>query len=130
MKRKGIILLSAAAGILIMGFLLMEFKPESIIENPEKVRLEWFVYEGEEIAADEIRVLEIVKKFEARRSLKDFFPTRTEDAKIQMILEDGSKVKHIMLGEPDIWYEAVDGTGYEIQNAEELVKELESLFVK
>jgi len=128
MNRKGIILLSAAAGILILGFLFREFRPEYIIENPHKVSLEWFVYEGEEIAADENRVLEIVKKYEARRSLKDFFPTRTEDAKIQMILEDGSKVKHIMLGEPDIWYEAEERTGYEIQNADKLLSELESLF--
>lgn len=117
MNRKRILLLSAAAGMLILGFLFREFKPEYVIENPEKVSLKWFVYEGEEITADENRVLEIVKKYEARRSLKDFFPIKTEDAKIQMILEDGSKVKHIILGDPEIWYGAEERMGYEIQNA-------------
>lgn len=127
LKRK-IFVFCMVTGVIVTGLLIREFAPEGIVENPQNVSLERLLYEGEEITADENRVIEIIKKYDARRSLKNFFPTKTDEMKIQMILEDGKKVKHIILGEPDIWYEAEKRTGYEIQDADKLLGELESLF--
>lgn len=126
--KKSILVFGLVTGVILTGFIISEFTPRRVIENPEKVSLEWLVYEGEEIASDENAVLEILEKYDARKSMKNFFPTQTEEMKFQMTLTDGEKLKHIILGEPDIWYEGENRRGHVIMNADELVKELEILF--
>jgi hypothetical protein len=117
----------AAALVAIAGFLLVTFTPRKILSDPDasNIRATW---QNAEIPADPVKLLEILKKYEAVATLDAYLPYETKRIDLEISLMDDREPKHILLGEFNVWYG--DGGTYVILNVEQLKGELETLLAK
>jgi len=119
------ILIITIVSIAIVSFLYLQtFNPKKIINDKESVTITRVLYHGVEISFDENKLINILNKYNAKKTFQDYFPYQTSDIDIEIDMVDNLKPKHIYLGKFNIWCESANDRAYDILNAQQLKDEL------
>lgn len=130
LKRKqmlNILIITIVFVALVSVFCIQSFIPKKIISDKENVAITRVLYHGVEISTDDNELINILSKFNAKKTFQDYFPYQTSDIDIEIDMVDNLKPKHIFLGKFNIWCESANNVAYDILNAEQLKDELNNI---
>jgi hypothetical protein len=113
--------------VLVLGLCIQAFIPKKVISVRENVTISRVLYHGAEISTDKNELINILNKYNAKRSLQKYFPYQGNDTDIEIDIIDNHKPKHILLGKFNIWYVSGDKGAYDILNAQQLKDELNNI---
>lgn len=124
------LIITIAFVTLVSVLYLWSFIPKEIINDKEDVTITRVLYHGVEISTDENELINILIKFNAKKTLQNYFPYQTSDIDIEIDMVDNLKAKFIYLGKFNIWCESADSVSYDILNDQQLKDELNNILGK
>jgi len=126
-KKVPSIILTTITVILVLVIVIQAYVPKKIISDKENINFQRMLYHGSEIFIDENEILNILSKYRYRKTFQSYFPYQNDKIDIEIDLIDNHQIKHILLGEFNIWYESGDKGAHKILNAQELKDEINRL---
>ena len=127
MTRKKLLALLFLGGLVV--FLLWFNSPKPLIEKNAEVH--WISYYNEDITGQVNleNLKNLLCTYKKKRTLKSYFPYRTEDLFIEIGVRDEGGPRHILLGKNCIYYRSGKWITevWEIQNGEDLLEKVLSV---
>lgn len=124
------IILSIVIVAVFISILVELFRPETVVGDAKNTFISRVYYHDSEIYVDKEdknELIIILKKYDAKRTLHDYFPYDPAEIDIEIDIVENHKPKHILLGEFNVWYESADKGSYTILNAQNLQDEIKSI---
>jgi hypothetical protein len=126
MKRKLILIAALAAAVVLAIVIITVFTPKKFISEGDSIDGLRVTYRGAACEAYEESIVNILSKYDAVTSLKNYAPY--EMAKVEFEIdftnESSGRPMHIVLGEFNMWYDFGDSAAHDILNAQRLKDEL------
>lgn len=148
MKGKKVVLIITTVIMIavILGIVIGEFMPKPVVSDTKNISVYNIIYYGSQIsinedrqnfytimndgnrqskiAIDEDELVDILRKYNAKRTFENHFPYQRDKVDIEIEIIENHRPKHILLGEFNIWYESADKGSYKILNGQQLMDEL------
>lgn len=128
-RKKLIFVMSLITLVILILVILNGYIPKNLVsEENNNIIISSILYQGSEIPINDDEVLDVLNKYKSRKTTYKMGNYQNDKVKIEINIYDNHKPKHILLGEFNIWYEAVGKSVFKIINGPDLLEELTILF--